>query len=353
MLVNALAGFAVPLAVGLWSDRRAYGRLGARTPFILGGTLLTVGRTARDRTGHRQLLSLPRARRHGGLRRAQHDGHRPPGSRPGGLRRPASSRGHQRPGAGHAPRRARRAAARRRAGGVVGADALPRRGARPAAPGRPHVCRRVAPPPPGAPDPRGLQLQTASAAGRPGGRAQGAGPARGPDRADVVGGRLRRPAGVLHPLRERHPLLARGHGVRRARGLRPPHRGRHAGRRARRAGARLPPPPPRGRAPRRRAAGRRGREQPGRRGRPVRGRRGGDGARDRARLPVLRPLHPAGGGGALQRPLLLGPCGGGGRGSARRRRGDRGHGLLPLVAGPGRDCARGADPARDGRASPP
>jgi predicted MFS family arabinose efflux permease/membrane-associated phospholipid phosphatase len=37
MLVNAAAGFAVPLAVGVWSDRRRAGR----TPFVVGGTLVT------------------------------------------------------------------------------------------------------------------------------------------------------------------------------------------------------------------------------------------------------------------------------------------------------------------------
>ncbi|HEX2085059.1 MAG TPA: MFS transporter [Solirubrobacteraceae bacterium] len=38
MMVNALAGFAVPLAAGWWSDRR-----GTRAPFILGGALLAGG----------------------------------------------------------------------------------------------------------------------------------------------------------------------------------------------------------------------------------------------------------------------------------------------------------------------
>lgn len=38
MLVNAAAGFAVPLVVGPWSDRS-----GRRLPFILGGSLLTAG----------------------------------------------------------------------------------------------------------------------------------------------------------------------------------------------------------------------------------------------------------------------------------------------------------------------
>jgi membrane-associated phospholipid phosphatase/predicted MFS family arabinose efflux permease len=38
MLVNAAAGFAVPLATGLWSDRRA-----SRAPFILGGAVVAAG----------------------------------------------------------------------------------------------------------------------------------------------------------------------------------------------------------------------------------------------------------------------------------------------------------------------
>jgi len=43
MLVNALAGFVVPLAVGVWSDRSSGGALGPRIPFIVGGSLLTCG----------------------------------------------------------------------------------------------------------------------------------------------------------------------------------------------------------------------------------------------------------------------------------------------------------------------
>ena len=38
MLVNAAAGFVVPLAAGLWSDRR-----GARAPFIVGGSIVAAG----------------------------------------------------------------------------------------------------------------------------------------------------------------------------------------------------------------------------------------------------------------------------------------------------------------------
>jgi membrane-associated phospholipid phosphatase/MFS family permease len=38
MTVNAVAGFAIPIAVGIWSDRR-----GRRLPFIAGGAVLTAG----------------------------------------------------------------------------------------------------------------------------------------------------------------------------------------------------------------------------------------------------------------------------------------------------------------------
>ena len=38
MLVNAVAGFVVPLATGLWSDRR-----GTRGPFIIGGAVVAAG----------------------------------------------------------------------------------------------------------------------------------------------------------------------------------------------------------------------------------------------------------------------------------------------------------------------
>ena len=38
MTVNAIAGFGVPIAVGIWSDRR-----GRRLPFIAGGAVLTAG----------------------------------------------------------------------------------------------------------------------------------------------------------------------------------------------------------------------------------------------------------------------------------------------------------------------
>jgi membrane-associated phospholipid phosphatase/MFS family permease len=43
MTVNAAAGFGVPLAVGVWSDRRQAGGLGRRLPFMVGGTILGGG----------------------------------------------------------------------------------------------------------------------------------------------------------------------------------------------------------------------------------------------------------------------------------------------------------------------
>jgi membrane-associated phospholipid phosphatase/Na+/melibiose symporter-like transporter len=43
MLVNAAAGFAVPLAVGFWSDRRAASGGSRRIPFVLGGSLVAAG----------------------------------------------------------------------------------------------------------------------------------------------------------------------------------------------------------------------------------------------------------------------------------------------------------------------
>ena len=43
MLVNAVAGFAVPIGVGVWSDHRRRGPLGRRLPFVIGGAVLSAG----------------------------------------------------------------------------------------------------------------------------------------------------------------------------------------------------------------------------------------------------------------------------------------------------------------------
>jgi membrane-associated phospholipid phosphatase/predicted MFS family arabinose efflux permease len=42
MLVNALAGFVVPLVIGVWSDRVDGARRGRRIPFVAGGALVTA-----------------------------------------------------------------------------------------------------------------------------------------------------------------------------------------------------------------------------------------------------------------------------------------------------------------------
>ena len=43
MLVNAAAGFAIPLVVGVWSDRLRARGIGRTRPFVWGGSLLTAG----------------------------------------------------------------------------------------------------------------------------------------------------------------------------------------------------------------------------------------------------------------------------------------------------------------------
>jgi MFS family permease len=52
MLVNAAAGFGVPLVVGVWSDRRQTSSGGRRLPFIVGGTIVTAGGLATVALGH-------------------------------------------------------------------------------------------------------------------------------------------------------------------------------------------------------------------------------------------------------------------------------------------------------------
>jgi MFS family permease len=52
MTVNAIAGIAVPLAVGVWSDRRAGEGLGRRLPFMVGGTVMAAGGLVAIGLGH-------------------------------------------------------------------------------------------------------------------------------------------------------------------------------------------------------------------------------------------------------------------------------------------------------------
>jgi membrane-associated phospholipid phosphatase/predicted MFS family arabinose efflux permease len=52
MLVNAIAGFAVPLVVGVWSDRRGDRGRGRRMPFVIGGAVVAAGGLAAVTIGH-------------------------------------------------------------------------------------------------------------------------------------------------------------------------------------------------------------------------------------------------------------------------------------------------------------
>lgn len=57
MVVNSLAGFAVPLTVGLWSDRRHTPKHGRR-PFIAGGTLVTALGLVAVALGHKTSFAV-------------------------------------------------------------------------------------------------------------------------------------------------------------------------------------------------------------------------------------------------------------------------------------------------------
>ena len=61
MLVNAAAGMAVPLVVGIWSDRRARSGRGRRLPFVLGGALVTAGGLVASRSARRARTSCSRS----------------------------------------------------------------------------------------------------------------------------------------------------------------------------------------------------------------------------------------------------------------------------------------------------
>ena len=52
MTVNAIAGIAVPIAVGVWSDRRSAEGLGRRLPYMAGGTVMAAGGLVAIGLGH-------------------------------------------------------------------------------------------------------------------------------------------------------------------------------------------------------------------------------------------------------------------------------------------------------------
>ena len=52
MTVNAIAGFGVPLVIGLWSDRRSSSGLGRRLPFMVGGAAMSAVGLVAIAVGH-------------------------------------------------------------------------------------------------------------------------------------------------------------------------------------------------------------------------------------------------------------------------------------------------------------
>ena len=104
MTVNAIAGFGVPIAIGVWSDRR-----GRRLPFIAGGAALTAGGLVAVGLGNSSsyvALGLAAGTR---LRRSERPQHRSPRDRRRGRGGWPPPGRHERPGArGTGRRRGRR-----------------------------------------------------------------------------------------------------------------------------------------------------------------------------------------------------------------------------------------------------
>ena len=127
MLVNAAAGFAIPLVVGIWSDRlRARGCSRTR-PFVWGGSMVTGGASPR-RARLVELLPGARAHRRDRLHRPQLHDDRTSRARAGALLARGPGEGDERAGARDAGRRPRRPRRRRRADGHLALGAVPPRG---------------------------------------------------------------------------------------------------------------------------------------------------------------------------------------------------------------------------------
>ena len=303
MLVNAAAGFAVPLAVGVWSDRRP-GRLGRRTPFVVGGVAITSAGLLAVAAGadtSYPILGLAAGVR---VRRPERDRDRAPRALSSSGSRTAAD-----------PRRPARRSLRCSSagcwasgcGGVLIGDTPAWLLFVVAAVVAPLLARADghAAPPDGAAArcaPRARRRhRTRPCAPRCGARVR----ARSCSPRSVGGG-LRRAAGLLRALRRSRSRSQRGRRRRHARRVRHPDRRRDGRGRARAAGARLPAAPRS--APRCSAAvswPRPRRARLAARGAPVRVGGGRCRTGHRARLPVLRALRAEGGGGQLQRALLL------------------------------------------------
>ena len=295
MTVNAIAGFAVPIAVGIWSDRR-----GRRLPFIAGGAVLTAGGLVAVGLGNGTsylALALAAALVYTGLN-ALTTAHRAIVAEDvEDERRPAATSAQEIAGLvgavvavaiGGALIEPAPAAAFALAAGVLALTAVPTM----LVTRRLGLGERVGP--------RAGETAPAACARR----AAPSGRARGPPRPDPVGLRLRRAARLLRALRRGQPRPGRRRRRRASARLRRAHRARHGGRGPCPARARARAPGDRRRAARRRPAGRRAGDEPRRRRPGLRRRGARRGPRHRARLPLLRPLRARGRGRPLQRRLL-------------------------------------------------
>ena len=344
MLVNAAAGFAVPLATGLWSDRR-----GTRGPFILGGSIVAAGGLVAIALGTASsylVLALAAATVYVGLNAASTAHRALVTERFSEDRRAAATSAQE--GAMLVG-----ALAGTVIGGalidssaaalfVVWALLLPLLALPTLAWQRTSAPARAAAP--AAPQGSAVKLLL-EVLHRDGAR-------QVLDRADPLGRLLHRADAVHGPLRRGGARPPRRGRRAAARGLRDRHgRGHGLGRPA----ARRPPAPDaarRRRAARRRPVDRDGglERRPG--GAPVRGGRARRRPRERRRLPLLLPLRPRRGGGPLRRRLLLRARHRDDRGAARGRAADRDHRLLPRAAGDGRRRARRPGAAGPRRAPP-
>ena len=100
MTVNAVAGFAIPIAIGVWSDRR-----GRRLPFIAGGAVVTAGGLVAIGLGNGTSYLALAARRGARLHRPERADDRPPRDRGGRRRGRPPARRDERAGGRRADRR--------------------------------------------------------------------------------------------------------------------------------------------------------------------------------------------------------------------------------------------------------
>ena len=212
MTVNAIAGFAVPIVVGIWSDRR-----GRRLPVHRGRRGPDRGRPRGRGARQRHLVRRARARRGARLHGAQRAHHRAPGDRGRGRRGPAPPGRHQRPG-DRGPGRRRGGGGHRRRADRAGA----RGGVRARGRARAHRPCRPSSSPAGCGS-ASAAPETGEETARPRSSARSAAPgrARGSRGADALGLRLRRAAAVLRALRRAQPRSRRRRGGRAAARLRP------------------------------------------------------------------------------------------------------------------------------------